>query len=237
MQSVRMFGTWLYLTNSSEHLLSLSKNIIAEGCQARDLHQCIHAPCQHKPESLILVCMQGFVKQHLGASVVSQRDLQRAFKFIDFFLAHHRARQVQLDDKRLMHQCLLLSVAMTYYLRLPAANANPGQSSLRQRFCQMMAELQPPAEYYRVHADPWDNFEDVVADELQQYITGAQLPPGIAANLALMENLAVCHDFVGKLAMLCLLYSCLHADQDASHHCGNPRYGTAPCICWQQRLA
>jgi len=146
--------------------------------------------------------MQEFVKQHLGASAVSQRDLQRAFKFLEFFVAHHRARHVQLNEHELMHRCLLLSIAMTYYLRLPArATAQQSQGSLREQFCRMMSALQPPAKYHRKGAMPWNaqmpwnDFEEVIADELEQYITGAQLPPGIAANLALMGNffcIAVC---------------------------------------------
>ena len=143
--------------------------------------------------------MQEFVKQHLGASAVSQRDLQRAFRFLDFFLAHHKAREAQLEHGRLVNRCLLLSMAMTYFFRLPTAashsDTDTPQDGLRLQFCRMMAELQSPAGRYRPSAMPWDVFEDVVADELRLYIEGAQLPLGIAANLALMENffcIAVC---------------------------------------------
>ena len=143
-------------------------------------------------------CAQEFVKQHLGASAVSQRDLQRAFRFLDFFLAQHKARGAQLEQGRLVHRCLLLSMAVTYYFRLPAAVASDSdtqQDGLRLQFCHMMTALRSPAGRYRPSIMPWDVFEDVVADELRLYIEGAQLPPGIAANLALMENffcIAVC---------------------------------------------
>ena len=128
------------------------------------------------------------MKEHLGPSAVSQRDLQRAFRFLEFFLKHHRARAPQLDEAKTMHRCLLLSIAMTYYFRLPDAppSGDMQGQSLRQRFCLMMAGLQPPNQ--RLGRVPWYNFEEVVAHELQLYITGAELPPGIAANLALKEN-------------------------------------------------
>ena len=49
-----------------------------------------------------------------------------------------------------------------------------------------MAGLQPANQGQgRV---PWHDFEAVLAHELNLYIKGAELPPGIAANLALMEN-------------------------------------------------
>lgn len=127
---------------------------------------------------------------------MSQRDLQRAFRFLDFFLADHKAREVQLEPGKLVHRCLLLSMAMTYYFRLPAsASSDSQQDGLRLQFCRMIAQLQPPAGRYTPNVMPWDFFEDVVADELRLYIEGAQLPPGIAANLALIENffcIAVC---------------------------------------------
>ena len=132
--------------------------------------------------------MQGFVKQHLGPSAVSQRDLQRVFKFLTFFLSHHRARHFQLDDAKIMHRCLLLSIAMTYYFRLPDApqKDDPQGQSLRQQFCLMMTDLQPTK--LGQGTVPWHDFEAVLAHELEVYIKGAELPPGIAANLALMEN-------------------------------------------------
>ena len=181
--------------------------------------------------------MQGFVKQHLGASAVSQRDLQRAFRFFDFFLAHHKARRVQLEEEKLMHRCLLLSIAMTYYFRLPAATQESElqQASLRHMFCQMVAELQSPANSYRQHVMPWDDFEDVVADELQQYIIGAQLPRGIAANLALVENffcIAVCMQTKTPLIIVGTPGSCLHLQAMGTLHCrGLQRVAPSTILC------
>lgn len=69
---------------------------------------------------------------------------------------------------------------------------------------------------------PWNDFEEVLADELEQYITGAQLPPGIAANLALMENffcIAVCMQIKTPLIIVGTPGMPLHSSHLRLHSC------------------
>ncbi|KAL0055748.1 hypothetical protein WJX82_004037 [Trebouxia sp. C0006] len=67
---------------------------------------------------------QGFVKQHLEEAAVSQRDLQRVFNLLAFFIQHHIQRRQDLPQtvpqstEGVVHRSLLLSLAVAYYFRL-----------------------------------------------------------------------------------------------------------------------
>ena len=140
----------------------------------------------------MLDILQEFMKQNLGTASVSQRDLQRVFKLLAFFISHHKQRQhdypdsVPQDEEALVHRSLLLSIAVAYYFRL--------DRDLRQRFLVDMATLDGP---FRAGDErpPCYDLACVVEYELNFFTREAQLPPGIAPNEALRENffcIAVC---------------------------------------------
>ena len=136
--------------------------------------------------------IQGFVKSRLEAAAVSQRDLQRVFNMLAFFIQHHNQRRLELPltvptaHEAVVHRSLLLSIALVYYFRL--------SSQLRQDFLNEIGALDAMG---RLQDDkvPCYDMAEVVKYELDLYIDAAELPPGIAANQALRENfycIAVC---------------------------------------------
>ena len=162
--------------------------------------------------------MQGFVKSRLEEAAVSQRDLQRVFNMLAFFIQHHKQRRQELPltvptaHEAVVHRSLLLSIAMVYYFRL--------SSQLRQEFLNKIGALDAMGQQQQEDQVPCYDMAEVVEYELQLYIKAAELPPGIAANQALRENfycIAVCMEtktpliIVGtpglhpRLAMHCML--------------------------------
>ncbi len=138
-------------------------------------------------------CLQAFVKEHLEDAAVSQRDLQRVFNLLAFFIQHHKQRgrdlpeTVPLNADALVHRSLLLSIAVAYYFRL--------DRQLRQHFLERMAELDALAMEAQDELVPCYDMAAVVDYELELYIQAAELPQGIAPNQALRENffcIAVC---------------------------------------------
>ena len=136
--------------------------------------------------------MQSFVKDNLGPASVSQRDLQRVFNLLIFFIRHHKQRQddypdsVPHDEQQLVHRSLLLSTAVAYYFRL--------DRQLRSEFLNEMASLDGPHVTGNARLPCFD-LAAVVEYELNLFTRAAELPPGIAPNEALRENffcIAVC---------------------------------------------
>ena len=139
-----------------------------------------------------LMFMQEFMKRNLGPASVSQRDLQRVFKLLAFFIRHHKQRQhdfpdsVPQQEEQLVHRSLLLSIAVAYYFRL--------DRDLRDSFHLEMATLDGPIRAGEERPPCYD-LAAVVEYELNLFTREAELPPGIAPNEALRENffcIAVC---------------------------------------------
>ena len=139
------------------------------------------------------VVLQAFVKLHLEEAAVSQRDLQRVFNLLAFFIQPHRSRRRDLPETvpqeadAVVHRSLLLSIAVAYFFRL--------DRQLRQQFLQAMAELDPDTVVQHDDQLPCYDMEAVIQYELKLFIDAAELPPGIAPNEALQENffcIAVC---------------------------------------------
>jgi len=68
----------------------------------------------------LVVEAQKFVRDCHGVSAVSQRDIQRVFKLLDFFLKDHRKRPEfdELEPNQLATRCMFLAIGVSYYLRL-----------------------------------------------------------------------------------------------------------------------
>ena len=141
----------------------------------------------------LLLSMQAFVKQHLEASAVSQRDLQRVFNLLTFFIQHHQQRgrdlpaTVPRSQDAVVHRSLLLSIAVCYYFRF--------DRTLRLELLDIMAALDATAAAVENQQVPCYDMAAVIEYELDLYIKAADLPAGIAPNQALKENffcIAVC---------------------------------------------
>ena len=139
------------------------------------------------------VPVQGFVKSRLEEAAVSQRDLQRVFNMLAFFIQHHNQRRQELPltvptaHEAVVHRSLLLSIAIVYYFRL--------SSQLRQEFLNEIGALDAMGRQQQDDQVPCYDMAEVVEYELELYIKAAELPPGVAANQALRENfycIAVC---------------------------------------------
>ena len=165
-----------------------------------------------------LFLAQGFVKSHLEEAAVSQRDLQRVFTMLGFYIQHHNQRRRELPDtipathEAVVHRSLLLSIAMAYYFRL--------NRQLRQDFLLEMAALDATGRQQEDDQVPCYDIAEVVDYELELYIRAAELPPGIAVNQALRENfycIAVCMQTKTPLVVV-----------------GTPGESLQPCItaCW-----
>ena len=137
--------------------------------------------------------VQGFVKRRLEEAAVSQRDLQRVFNMLAFFIEHHNQRRQELPltvpiaHEAVVHRSLLLSIALVYYFRL--------SSQLRRDFRNEIGALDAMSRQQQDDQVPCYDVAEVVEYELELYIKAAELPPGIAANQALRENfycIAVC---------------------------------------------
>ena len=80
--------------------------------------------------------LQGFVKSRLEEAAVSQRDLQRTFNLLAFYIRHHNQRRRELPDtvstshQAVVHRSLLLNIAVAYFFRPgQAAEAGPPDSN------------------------------------------------------------------------------------------------------------
>ena len=137
--------------------------------------------------------MQAFVKRHLEEAAVSQRDLQRVFNLLAFFIQHHNQRRRDLPETvpktpdAVVHRSLLLSIAVAYYFRL--------NRELRDELLLSIAALDAMSMDAEDDQVPCYDMAAVVEYELELYIRAAELPQGIAPNQALRENffcIAVC---------------------------------------------
>ena len=79
---------------------------------------------RHAMARLVLQCQQQVARMYGSAAAVSQRDLQRVFTAFEFFYKHSvkRADVCMLEVKQQLYRCLLLAIAVVYYLRLDATN-------------------------------------------------------------------------------------------------------------------
>ena len=57
---------------------------------------------------------QSFVRKHHGVSAVSQRDIQRAFTLLNFFIRDHRKRSdfATMPADALAQRCMFLSLGV-----------------------------------------------------------------------------------------------------------------------------
>lgn len=112
--------------------------LIRQGDIKRRAPACLRLPTQAASPA-----RQGFVKSRLNVAAVSQRDLQRVFTKLGFFIQHHNQRRQDLPDtvpaapQPVVHRSLLLSIALVYYFRL--------STPLRQDFLQEMAAVDATA--------------------------------------------------------------------------------------------
>lgn len=123
-------------------------------------------------------------------SVVSLRDIQRVFHFIDFFL-HECSLLPNLSGAsrgKNFREAMLLAVGITYYLRL--------DRSARTKFAEQLQSL-PTEQFQECY------LEEVLESAMDAFMSQTEAPEGIALTRGLKENVWMA--FVCTLARVPLM--------------------------------
>jgi hypothetical protein len=116
----------------------------------------------------------------LGHNSVSQREIQRCFNLIDFFWKMRYDDEIENGNDRFQPnpiRCIALSLALTYYFRLPTAEDNAQRNDRktpsREDLGQLLSETIP-------------NFVDIIQLELAKFVNTNNfvIPQGVAINQA-----------------------------------------------------
>eukprot|EP00761_Pharyngomonas_kirbyi_P005972 gb/GECH01005978.1/.p1 GENE.gb/GECH01005978.1/~~gb/GECH01005978.1/.p1 ORF type:complete len:4701 (+),score=834.10 gb/GECH01005978.1/:1-14103(+) len=114
-----------------------------------------------------------FVSKAFGQSAVSQRDILRTFKLIKFFIQQFQQNKLSnLEEPG--HTCLVLSTALSYYLRLNANQRQDFEHRFDQHFINRKHDF---------------SFEKILRRELKSFVDHFELPKGVAKTQSLQENL------------------------------------------------
>ncbi|KAH3767878.1 AAA+ ATPase [Pelomyxa schiedti] len=171
---------------------------------------------------LILMAQDFVNKAHIPRVTASIRDIMRAVDLYSYFSGHtrfmHELPSESKERKNLEHwQALALSIAMTYYFRLPSqdfvsqeaarARSDPHLSAFqslkpipvectREEFRKHLESTLKAREFHNV-PDRLFKYDEFLGKVLEQLCDNTSLPPGIAKTRAFMENLfctVVCLD-------------------------------------------
>ena len=129
----------------------------------------------------LLVAAQQFCSAKLKKSAVSQRDIQRVFRLVQFFLRFLPDQQQEEDEcigpQTHFSHSINLAIAVVYYIRLPTENSNA--AVCRRDFEQCMS-----------HHGATD-FKQIVTRGIDCIVTRDhfRIPSDVALNQALKENI------------------------------------------------
>ena len=165
----------------------------------------------------MLLAAQSFFTENYGLSAVSNRDIQRTFVMISFFwdffkaadgasnvVSNQRQRKSKArkmavvtgfmkglsgDSAQTLENAVRLAVALVYYFRLPESSAEEEvreQFAGRRSFERLMDRFLPPTPDQGKLG-----FRDFVLEQLESFVCPEHfaIPPGIALNQALKENI------------------------------------------------
>ncbi|CAF3895204.1 unnamed protein product, partial [Rotaria sp. Silwood1] len=128
---------------------------------------------------------QEFCEQNLGYNSVSQREIQRCFNLIEFFWKMRYDDELKYDQKTYMPnpiRCIVLSIALIYYFRLPTNEDNIQRNDKKTPSREQLSEL-------LCKAIP--NFDQIIQNELEQFVNTNNffIPQGVAINQAVREHI------------------------------------------------
>ncbi|CAF3814466.1 unnamed protein product, partial [Rotaria sp. Silwood1] len=138
-----------------------------------------------KTLSNAILTAQEFCERHLGHNSVSQREIQRCFSLINFFWTLRYDHELHLDRVQNAPnpiRCIALSIALTYYFRLPTKEdnlqRNDKKSPSREQLAELLCEAIP-------------NFDYIVQRELELFVNTNNfvIPRGVAINQAVREHI------------------------------------------------
>ncbi|CAF0924968.1 unnamed protein product [Rotaria sordida] len=124
---------------------------------------------------------QRFCEEKLGRNSVSQREIQRCFNLIDFFwkMKYDKSNSDEdLDSK----PCIALSLALTYYFRLPTEQDNKLRND---------TSAPPREEFGKLLSNFIPDFVETVQKELEEFVNtdNFTIPNGVAVNQAIREHI------------------------------------------------
>ena len=116
---------------------------------------------------------QNFVREHNDISSVSLRDLRRFNLLFDFFMNYLKQNKENYDENnQLVIHSMCLSLYFCYYIRL-------SNNKLRKEIIEKI----------NIHLKNIISFEQVTQKEKDFLISKMKIPPGIAKNSTLKENI------------------------------------------------
>ncbi|CAF5018868.1 unnamed protein product, partial [Rotaria sp. Silwood1] len=123
---------------------------------------------------------QEFCEYYLGHNSVSQREIQRCFNLINFFWALRYDDEFKFDQKTYTPnpiRCIALSLALTYYFRLPTKEDNLQRNDDKSPSREQLAELL---------SECIADFQSIVQHELEKFVNTNNfvIPQGVAINQA-----------------------------------------------------
>eukprot|EP01012_Entosiphon_sulcatum_P015351 TRINITY_DN20333_c0_g1_i7.p1 TRINITY_DN20333_c0_g1~~TRINITY_DN20333_c0_g1_i7.p1 ORF type:complete len:2290 (+),score=325.40 TRINITY_DN20333_c0_g1_i7:22-6870(+) len=152
---------------------------------------------QLKPLASMVLAAHRFYERELPqlGIAVSQRDIQRAFKLVPHFAEILRGF---VEPAVQVTSAVILAVGFAYYLRLPLADREPLDRLLFDQAQHLRLAQEPQID----RASQNTRFGDMVRWRIRLVITAEhiEIPPGIALNNALCENLlALLTTFVSRI--------------------------------------
>jgi hypothetical protein len=124
---------------------------------------------------------QNFIKSQQLSNMVSIRDIMRSYQLYHFFWSKNILSPITFQPEQVRHyKALIMSIAMTYYLRLPIEHVVTKQN-LREQF---LIELKRA-----FHQKEILMFEETIQHELEWMYDQLIIDEGISKTRTLMENL------------------------------------------------
>lgn len=125
-----------------------------------------------------------YIQENFGSSSVSQREIQRVFRFMDFFLsmASRLPSTSSSDPMSVFETAMYMSVALVYYFRLSNLQEAEPNVPCRLNFSKLLGVSLGHNK---------DFFSNFVDDYVQSFVSEDHfvIPPGVAPNKALSENI------------------------------------------------
>ncbi|CAF1180009.1 unnamed protein product [Adineta steineri] len=136
---------------------------------------CLQDTCA---ESLIKA--HEFCEKNLGHNSVSQREIQRCFNLIDFFLNMRYDEELKHNPNPI--RSIALSIALIYYFRLPTKEDNHQRNDKKTPSREQLAEIL---------CETIPDFDQVIDFELKKFVNTNNfvIPQGVAINQAVREHI------------------------------------------------
>ena len=143
-----------------------------------------------------------YCRNHVAKSFVSQRDVQRVFKLIPHFwkMELKRLHPYQgVDGNDILRKCILLSIALAFYVRFPTEPTPKYPNVCRTHFDQYVVDAvkrDVPARdasqhSHLLHCRRHHSLKNVLEDAVNEFVTRDHfhIPEGVALTAALKENI------------------------------------------------